>query len=362
VLAACALPGVMPAHAADRPEQPELSVMLSRYHDRQAGLDRVTVTTPSLHLAMPLDADWSLEGGLTHDEVSGASPRYYSDVSGASPMSDVRDAADLSVTRHFERRSLRAGFARSVERDYRSSALSLGASQDSDDRNTRWEAGLGWVRDRIDPVNERFNGAPRERQELSLAWTQALGRQDLVQLSGQFAHSRGEHSDPYKLFDRRPARRDLRVMLLRWNHGFLDAGNATLRAQWRLYDDSWGVRGHSLELAWVQPLGEAWTVTPSWRGHTQRAASFYVDPVADPAVYPGPLGNPAHVSTDQRLSAFGAITLGLKLSWQADADWRLDAKWERYEQRAAWRIGGDGSPGVAPLMADVVQLGLSRRF
>jgi hypothetical protein len=362
VLAACALPGVMPARAAEAPEQAVLSVQLAGYRDRQPGLDRIKVTTPSVHGVVPLNERWSVEGALTHDDVSGASPRYYSDVSGASRMSDERVAGNLEVTRHFERRSLSAGLARSTENDYRSTALSLGASQDSEDRNTRWQVGLGLGHDRIDPVNRRVVGAERDLHEVQLGWTQALDRQDLVQLSATFGRSRGYHSDPYKLFDRRPDSRDMRVLLVRWNHGFLGPTSATLRSSWRLYDDSWGVRGHSLELAWVQPLGEGWTVTPSWRGHTQRAAAFYVDPVTDRAIYPGPIGKPQHVSTDQRLSAFGAATLGVKLEWRVDRNWSVDTRFERYEQRSDWRVGGDGSPGLAPLSARIWQLGLTYRF
>lgn len=362
VVAACALPGVMPARAADVPDRPTVSVQWARYRDSQPGLDRIQVDTPSFHAQVPVDESWSLEGAITHDEVSGASPRFYTDVSGASRMTDRRDAGDLTVTRRFEGRQFSAGLARSVENDYRSSALSLGAAQESDDRNTRWELDLGLTHDRIDPVNRRVVGATRTLQELQLTWTQALGRRDLVQVGATLGRSRGYQSDPYKLFDVRPEARDMRVLVTRWNHGFGSTLGATLRASWRVYDDSWGVRGHSVELAWVQPLDEAWTVTPSWRGHSQRAASFYVDPVADGSIYPGPVGTPAYVTTDPRLAAFGAVTLGLKVEWRLGADWRLDGKFERYRQSSGWRVGGQGSPGLASLTAQVWQFGLARRF
>ena len=62
------------------------------------------------------------------------------------------------------------------------------------------------------------------------------------------------------------------------------------------------------------------------------------------------------------LSAFGARTLGLKVAKQLDADWLVDLKFESYGQRAAWTIGGTGSPGLAPFHARSIQLGVSRQF
>ena len=37
-------------------------------------------------------------------------------------------------------------------------------------------------------------------------------------------------------------------------------------------------------------------------------------------------------------------------------------KLERYEQRSGWRVGGQGSPGIDPFGATMVQLGVSRSF
>jgi hypothetical protein len=113
----------------------------------------------------------------------------------------------------------------------------------------------------------------------------------------------------------------------------------------------------------VQPLRHGFTLTPLLRLYTQVAAHFYVD--ADLASDPFPPNPPAGVETfsdDHRLSAFGACAVGLKLAWQVDENWQADIKVERYEQRSAWRVGGTGSPHLAPLRARTVQVSLSHRF
>ena len=109
------------------------------------------------------------------------------------------------------------------------------------------------------------------------------------------------------------------------------------------------------------------TLTPSVRLYSQSAAKFYFDPVYDPDVGapypPGYFTNPPEfISADQRLSAFGAITVGLKLGVQLAPGWAMDLKAERYEQRSNWRVGGSGSPGLDPFRATFVQLGINKKF
>ena len=71
---------------------------------------------------------------------------------------------------------------------------------------------------------------------------------------------------------------------------------------------------------------------------------------------------PRYASADQRLSAFGALTVGLKVAMKVTPNWTADVKFEHYEQRAAWRLGGNGSPGLDPFRANFFQIGLSTRF
>jgi hypothetical protein len=297
------------------------------------------------------------------DDVSGATPRYYSDVSGASRspgMEDKRTAGDLKVTRYFERGALALGTAHSSENDYKSSALSLEGRIATADNNTTFNIGIAGTRDRIDPVNEVVIDERKTTSELTLGVTQALSPRDIAQLSLTYSVGRGYFNDPYKLYDHRPRERDASIGMLRWNHHF-ESVSGTLRTSYRYYSDTFGIRSNTLETAWVQPVSELFSVTPSFRYYTQNAASFYYDPVLDTAVYPGPVGTPEFSSADQRLSAFGGITLGLKLELHF-GNWTTDLKLERYQQRSDWRLGGKGSPGIDTFDATIVQWGLATRF
>jgi hypothetical protein len=361
-LAACALPGVMPsAHAEDAPEQGIIALKFAAYDDRQPDQKRLTVHSPLVYALVPLGPHWAVEGSLLHDDVSGATPRYYTDVSGASHMSDSRVAGDFKVTRYFERQTLSLGVSHSSEHDYVSNAVSLAGSHASEDHNTTWNAGIGVSHDTINPVNEIVVDERRRSTELQVGVTQAISATDLVQATLTHSQGKGYYSDPYKLFDQRPRERSANIVLLRWNH-WLSGDGGALKTSYRFYRDSFGISSHTASLEWARAWAEGLTLTPSLRYTTQRAADFYYDPVADLNVYPGPVGTPPYSSTDQRLAAFGAVGLGLRVDYDLAHLWHVDAKVERYEQRSDWRLGGQGSPGLAPLQATQWQLGLSRKF
>ena len=102
------------------------------------------------------------------------------------------------------------------------------------------------------------------------------------------------------------------------------------------------------------------------RLYSQSEADFYVAvgaaEKADPTTPTPPPADAKYYSEDQRLSAFGAITLGLKVSKQLNRNWLADVKYEEYEQRAGWSVNGNGDKGLAPFGARSVQIGLSRKF
>lgn len=359
--AAVLLPGVA-AHAENAPERSTLSVRYLNYEESQPGLDRIKVHSPSLALETPIGAAWSLNASLTADAVSGASPRYHTAISGASRMHDNRTAGDVALTRYFDNASLTVGAAYSTEHDYVSRALSVLGTVTSEDHNTTWSFGVGGADDSIDPVNFIVRDAGRQSVNLIAGVTRVLTPNDLAQVTLGYARGHGYFNDPYKALDVRPDERTQRTLMLRWNHHH-GASDGTTRLSYRLYDDSFGIRAHTLAGEYVQPFGQGWSVTPSLRLYSQRAASFYVDTPGNdgfPVVLAS--GGLTYGSADQRLSAFGALTAGIRLARQIDRDWLADVKVESYRQRSQWRVFGHGSEPLAPLRALSLQVGVSRSW
>lgn len=360
--AALLLPGVQ-AQAETAPERGLVSLKYLDYRDGQPGFERITVHSPSLRVVAPLAGEWSLEAGLSSQDVSGASPRYHTAKSGASKFSDLRKSGDVSVTRYFPQGSLTVGAVYSTEKDYVSRALSLQGSRSSEDRNTTWTFGIGGADDDIHPANLRVRNEKKKTHDVLFGVTQVLGARDIAQFNLTHAQGQGYFSDPYKAFDNRPRVRRQSAFLMRWNHHFAVTGGSS-RLSYRYYRDSFAVKAHTFAAEYEQPLAQGFSVTPLLRIHSQSAAGFYVDPVYD-ATYGAPFpaghvfGSAAFISQDQRLAAFGARSLGLKISRQISRDLSVDLKLESYRQRAGWRLFGQGSPGLEPFSARVVQLGIT---
>jgi hypothetical protein len=363
-LAALALPGIVaPTNAQVAPlEEGTIAIKTAYYQDRQPGLERVRAISPGLYIAMPIATNWSFETSIVYDDVSGASPRWHSAISSASKMTDSRKAGTAKLTRSFERWSIALGAAYSDEQDYRSKAFSGELRLASDDNNRTWSLAVAKTDDAIFPTNRIVRHETRSTDEYGVGVTQNWTKNDVVQFAATHARGRGYYNDPYKILDRRPRERDQTTASLRWNHHFEASGNS-LRSAYRFYRDTFGIRAHTFDFAYARPLGERFVVTPSLRYHTQSAADFYYDPVYDPVIgEPFPVGRPQFSSPDHRLSAFGAVTIGARLDWRIDTQWSADFKLDFYEQRSSWRLGGNGSPGLAPLRATIAHIGITRKF
>ena len=365
--AALLLPGLATlAQAEVAPDHSEVAVKFLSYQDGQPGLSRIRVNSPSISLLAPLGEKWSVSATGTHDDVSGASPRYHTAISGASHMKDERRAYDLKATRYFERAAVSLGVNGSTEHDYRAQGLTGQLRLASADSNTNWILGASVSNDRIDPVNFAVTNEHRHTTSLLAGVTQVLTADDVVQLNLGDTSGQGYFSDPYKTLDNRPRSRDQRTLTLAWNH-YVAGAQAALRTSYRLYDDSWGVQAHMLGLEWQQAVSPAVSLTPSLRYTTQSAARFYYGPTYD-SVFGAPFppgyvfGSNAYMSPDQRLSAFGGLTAGLKADWRISPRLSVDLALDRYEQRSAWRLGGGGSPGLASFHATMLQTGLKWQF
>jgi hypothetical protein len=366
--AALTLPGVMPsvAQAEGAPENGLIGLRYLYYRDYQPNLDRIKVSAPSLYFLIPFGGSWSLSGSGVSDAVSGASPRWHSSVSSASNMRDLRNAGDLRITRYESRSSYSLSVSGSKEHDYLSRAASALANFSTEDNNRTWSVGVGRAWDKINPVNEIVTDATRYTTDMMVGVTQVLTPTDIAQVNLTHARARGYMNDPYKIVDQRPSERNQTALQLRWNHFFTQSGH-TLRLGYRYYSDSYAVKAHTATTEYIMPVSNGWTFTPLARYHQQSAASFYYDPVYDPvlgAPYPPSyLSNPtALMSPDQRLSAFGAGTIGARVAKQLDATWTWDMRVEFYQQRGSWRLFGTGSPGIEPFSAWIIQTGVTKTF
>jgi hypothetical protein len=358
LIAASAIPGIglEPARAGTPPDETSFAFKYLDYFDYQKDRDRMRVRAPMIWLNAPAGSDGEIAASAVVDSISGASPYYLNAVSGASGrgIRDLRRALDARYTRHLDRLALSVGLAASTEDDYRSRAASVDLRLDSDDRNTTAAVGASVTADRISSTNDPSLREDRTTRELLLGVTQVLTPRSVIQSNLVLGAGEGYFTDPYKFSDRRPSSRQHTAWLTR-HRLYLPRWQAALHSDYRYYRNSWSVHAHSLDLAWYQPFAGGWTVRPGLRYYSQSAADFFspVFPPSDPNAF---------YSADQRLAAFGAVTVGLKIEKKIGRRLALDAGYDYYVQKPQWRLGGNGTDSLEPFYARLLAVGASWRF
>lgn len=358
--AALAIPGLgLEKHVAAQspPEAPIVRIRYADYRERQSGKeDRMDVYTPMVSLETPLGENDELQASYTYDSMSGASPYYLDVLSGASgsKIRDNRNAGDAKFTHYFEQFSLGIGGQVSDEDDYFSRGGLVDARIWTPDKNTTFSLGFSYDSDDISSSNDPTFGAHRSTQGYFVGVTQNLTPNSALQSNLGYTNARGYQSDPYKSYDNRPRSRGAWSWLSRYVL-FFPEWESALHVDYRFFIDTWGIKSHTLELAWYQPLGSAWMFRPSVRYYSQDSAQFYT------GSYPPP-DLESNYSADQRLGAFGSFAAGVKLIRDLGKGFSADISFEAMLQKLDLRLGGRSEPELKDFYAGFLSVGVTKKF
>lgn len=351
--------------AVTPPEQAQLSIKAMDYQDSQAQASRIGVKALATHWVVPIGQAWALEAGTVVDAISGASPAYYTAPRSFAPVRDTRRARDLKASHYWAHQRITLGQSESKEADYVSRSHMFMYSRSTPDNNTTFDAALARTHDTINPVTQLVVDEKKTVREWLLGLTQVLTPQDLLQVQWVHSSGHGYFSDPYKLLDSRPQNKRMNALSLRWNHHWPDT-QTTARWHARVARDSFGIRANTFGLELAQVLSPQWTVTPSARFYTQSGAHFFSPPNPQrpdvPVIPSGFVLGESHISFDQRLAPYGALTAGLKLERKITANTTVDIKYERYRQRNAWSQQGATVKGLDDFNAQFIQVGITHKF
>lgn len=350
------LPAYQGALADAPPAFAELGVRYGKYkEDDISGRkafgevgERYDIDIAQFHLLAPVSDDWSVALDVQWEDMSGASPWFVGEsvdgqprviMSGAS-IEDTRTEVSVTTRYYYDRGNAGLNYTRSDEDDYESDAVSLDGSFNSADGMTTYSAAISASFDEIDPTVGRFpTNTTGDDKDIRSAWvgvTRIVSRRALVRFGLSYTYRDGFLTDPYKWRDNRPDQRKEWVFSAGYRH-FFEGPNAALHLDYRYFDDDWDVVSHSVELGWHQNIGPDLKLVPFGRYYTQDEAKFF-STVADTSE--------PYYSDDFRLSAFGAFSLGLQLSYDI-ANWRVVGGIERYMSDESWGLyGGDEAPGL----------------
>ena len=176
-------------------------------------------------------------------------------------------------------------------------------------------------------------------KDISSAWvgvSRIVSKNAIVRFGLAYTYREGFLTDPYKKNDKRPGERNEWAFSTGYRHYFFWPDGA-LQADYRYFDDDWGVASHTLNLAWHQNLWRDTQLIPFVRYYSQGEADFFANIAGTDKRY---------YSDDYRLSSFGAVTVGLRVRQQI-GNWAITAVGERYETDEIWGVySGDESPAL----------------
>lgn len=371
---ALALPGLGGSLCADDVPYDKVEADL-KYTSYDESSNRYHIDVTQASFKIPVNDRFDLSATLQRDLMSGASAVLYaptrlfgggavldtlSEAKSGASIRDKRDAINLKG-RYFSgnvNAGLSVGY--SGENDYQSLTFGGDSQFSFNKKNTALLLGISHSEDRIKPSNSgrvgldpddpQLRGA-KHTTRLSLGVKQDLSTTTYMQINAETFFDRGYLSDSYKRvlfhgdvtadrpgsqyipyaavglpnplgfsfdYDRRPRSRNSFALVGQVVHA-IQSLKASLHFNYRYGQNDWGIRSHTLEASYYQPLSDDWDVSVLGRYYTQGEAKFYAMAfaVAPNAPFPTKSIDPqGYASADYRLGSYGIFGGEVKASKQ----------------------------------------------
>jgi Protein of unknown function (DUF3570) len=296
------------------------------YHNYDGG--GITIQGPSVLVRKKVGDNLSFTGSYYEDLISSASI----DVKlSASPYHETRKQEGGSVDYLHGKTIYTAGYIHSREPDYEANTGYWSISQSMFGDLTTVTMGFrrGWDNVYRDiKVNGIIQNDPTFHQRAdhrayTVSLSQILTRNAILDLSYEAITDEGYLANPYRkirYFDSTvPGKEFTLADQIYPRTRTSGAGSAELKyylpyraaltGQYRLYNDTWGITGHTLEVDYTQPALRHWIFDGSFRFYRQNHANFYSDlfPRANYSNF---------MARDRELAAFHSLSFGLGAAYE----------------------------------------------
>ncbi len=256
----------------------------------------------------------SLQAGYYVDSVSNASIDV---VTQASKYRETRDEIDLGLDYVVRDTLIKLSTSRSKEPDYLADTFSLDLSQDVFGGMTTIALGFSRGADKVGQhgVDGWIDSA--RHWQYRLGATQILTPRWTASANLEAVDDDGYLGSPYRLarvFDtfvheRDPRTRESKALKLSTTGDITGEGatnRSSVRAEYRYFWDTWGVRAHTLELGYNRYFGPNLIGETFLRYYRQEHAIFYSDNFNAETLY---------VNRNRQLSTFHDVGLGATLTY-----------------------------------------------
>ncbi len=292
------------------------------YHSYDGG--GATIDGPSVLVRKNIADTVSISAGYYVDMVSSASIDV---LATASEYSEERTEYSIGLDYLHDKTLMSLGYTSSTESDYEAETVSAGVSQTFFGDLTTLSMGLSFGENLVGVNgNEDFSASAKNyRYRLSLS--QVLTKSLIAVVSAESIIDEGFLNNPY----RQARYKDSSVPrgysyqsevypLTRNSDAFSVRGiyylpwRASVRADARYHDDSWGISATNIELRYLHTVGQDWLVEAKYRAYSQSQADFYSDlfPFRDAQNF---------LARDKELSEFSSNSFGLGVTYTLPERW-----------------------------------------
>jgi hypothetical protein len=270
----------------------------------------------------------------------------------------------------------------SSQKTYSSSGFGGSVARDFNQRNTTLVFGASYSVDTIKPAKGiqtelkttnaatiRAGSEEKSQVDLQLGITQVLTREALLQLNYVRGDASGYMTNPYKIIsevdpvtgvntngvartEKRPDKRVSNAFYTQLNYAFK---SGVLYSSYRYFQDDWGIRAHTLDFKYRQPITERLYVQPNVRLYSQTAADFYRSMLYTTEIIPA---TGFYASADYRLAKMHSNSAGVKLGYKplsgGEFTVRVEAMRQDGDQQPWDAVGVQRDAGVFPTLDAVL--------
>ncbi len=290
------------------------------YHYYSGG--GVDIQGPSILVRKSIKDKVSVSANYYIDNVSSASIDV---VTTASAYTEKRKETSVGADYLNEKTNMSFNFTQSDENDFSARSAHFSVSQDFFGDLTTLNMGYSQGWDEVGKRGEPEFSEEADRRHFRLGLSQILTKDSLINFSWETITDEGFLNNPYRSVryidgggysyqaERYPSTRTSDALAIRGMY-YLPY-RASLKLEYKLFSDTWGIGADTIEVAYVHPMGDEWIFDFKIRQYDQNKADFYSDLFSQ-------IDAQNFLARDKELSTFSSLTIGIGASYAEELkDW-----------------------------------------
>jgi hypothetical protein len=292
------------------------------YHRFDGG--GVVIDGPSILVRKSIKDTVSISANYYVDNVSSASIDV---VTTASAYTEQRIEKSVSVEYLRDKTILSVNYGQSDETDYNARTASFNFSQDFFGDLTTITAGYSQGWDVVGKRNEPDFAKDASRKQYRFGLSQIITKNSLIGLSWETITDEGFLNNPYRSVryldpstpigysfqpELYPETRTSDALAIRGMY-YLPY-RAALKAETRVFSDTWGIEAKNWEIAYTHPVGEHWIFDLKFRHYEQTQADFFSDLFSRQDAQ-------NFLARDKEMSQFNNDSVGIEFAYERELNW-----------------------------------------